>query len=498
MVSTSSLRLLAAVPVVFISAKLVSKLLKAVLDPKRTGPPTADLGLHSFIAAIASPSKQTQVLMDLCNMHGPVCRIQTPLFCPQAFVVADWKTIDLIYEGDKKLGIEEADRPAAAYKAMSDYTLGVPNIVSKMTHGEGPEHGWAWARKGLAPAFSRNNLLKQLDALQNEVERMAQGLEASSTDVDLPNFVNKYVMRMLCAAMFLIDLKDTPDRDAASEIVGWSHVATDEILKRLVNPFRSFKFWDASLNAGVKSSENLMKESKCLIEMYSSNRSAEEIKSCPSAIGHLLRSPYPNEKARTAEMSVLLLAGAETTAHTTSWTLWEVFRNPQVLQKVRSELDAINPSRGAWDKDKLSQLDYVGHVINEGMRKWPTVPYGVRQLPHDTPSGEHILPKGSFVSISFFGAARTGVQNAETFDPERWVRVAQAPQSEQETLNRFSGFSKGKRNCLGKELALLELKLIMATVLQRVDLEIVKDPVVYAGGSLKPLDLIVKAKARPL
>jgi cytochrome P450 len=58
----------------------------------------------------------------------------------------------------------------------------------------------------------------------------------------------------------------------------------------------------------------------------------------------------------------------DTTAFMLSWTLIEIYRNPKVLESLRTELDAANPERTHWTPDHLRSLKYLDAAINEGMR----------------------------------------------------------------------------------------------------------------------------------
>ena len=54
-----------------------------------------------------------------------------------------------------------------------------------------------------------------------------------------------------------------------------------------------------------------------------------------SIISHLLRAPYRTELERCADVTLLLLAGFDTSANSVSWTLIEIYRNPPVLDRIR-------------------------------------------------------------------------------------------------------------------------------------------------------------------
>jgi cytochrome P450 len=74
-------------------------------------------------------------------------------------------------------------------------------------------------------------------------------------------------------------------------------------------------------------------------------------------------------------------------------------------------------------------------------------------------------------------------QAPERFDPARWLEP-QSLEKTQEMNDLFMPFSKGTRACLGKNLAMMELKLVVATV--------VKQYKIALGDTMKPGDMDLK------
>lgn len=86
----------------------------------------------------------------------------------------------------------------------------------------------------------------------------------------------------------------------------------------------------------------------------------------------MIDSPYPDERARSADVLLLLLAGHDTTGHTAAWTLIELARHPEALVKVKSELDMIKPDPSVpFDVTELSQLTYLNQVLTNSCIDYP-------------------------------------------------------------------------------------------------------------------------------
>lgn len=110
-------------------------------------------------------------------------------------------------------------------------------------------------------------------------------------------------------------------------------------------------------------------------------------------------SPYPNDKARVADVSILLLAGHETTSFQLSWLTIELARRPYIVTKIRAEIASVLGPSGATPltctPSQLIQLTYLGDVIKEGMRLWPVAAAATsREAPRDLLHNGMIIPKG--------------------------------------------------------------------------------------------------------
>ena len=111
-------------------------------------------------------------------------------------------------------------------------------------------------------------------------------------------------------------------------------------------------------------------------------------------------SPYPSDRERVADVTTFIVAGHDTTAYQVSWIIIEISRHPDVLQKLRVELDSLVPSDGVveFTPQILSKMEYLSMVIKEGMRLWPVAASGSnRVLSQDISYGGYLLPKGATV-----------------------------------------------------------------------------------------------------
>ncbi|KAG3121250.1 hypothetical protein PI124_g1159 [Phytophthora idaei] len=168
-------------------------------------------------------------------------------------------------------------------------------------------------------------------------------------------------------------------------------------------------------------------------------------------------------------------AGRDTSADAMSWLLHTLTQHPQVENKLRAELFEKLPklamsSTYLPSMDEVQGLVYLEATIRELLRLQTPVPFTMRECVHDTVfSDGTFVPKGTNVGMCHFGAARrTEVwgPDAAEFKPERFIdpetgKLLHTPAAK---CNAFSG---GQRVCVGKALAMLEMKLVIATLVGR-------------------------------
>jgi len=130
-------------------------------------------------------------------------------------------------------------------------------------------------------------------------------------------------------------------------------------------------------------------------------------------------------------------------------------------------------SAQAPSMEQLAQLDYVEACAHETMRLKPVAPIIGLQARKDTVLGDVLLPAGSVVVnlMRSDGVNEKLLPQATTFEPERWLEGGSAGSKAASAKRVSMPFGAGPRMCPGRYLALLEMKLAMATLLGRFDIE---------------------------
>ena len=194
-----------------------------------------------------------------------------------------------------------------------------------------------------------------------------------------------------------------------------------------------------------------------------------------------------NDQQLRDEVMTMYLAGHETTALALTWTLFELSKHRQWAERVRSEVDAVLGGSAASFAD-MNRLEVTRAVIEEAMRLHPPVWLLARMTnAADVVGGYHIEP-GMLVFVSPWAIHRHpgSFSDPERFDPDRFFP------GRRETIPKYAyiPFSAGQRKCIGDHFALLEAVLILATVVQRFELERVpgRDVEPHCAITLRPRD----------
>jgi cytochrome P450 len=199
------------------------------------------------------------------------------------------------------------------------------------------------------------------------------------------------------------------------------------------------------------------------------------------------------------EVMTLFLAGHETTAIALSWTCFLLTQNPHVEARLVEELRAVLGDREPRPED-LPRLRYMEMVLKEAMRLYPAV-WGIgRKALANCEIGGYRIAAGTNIFIFQWLTQRDPrfFPDPETFDPERWredpVRSGKIPRF------AYFPFGGGPRVCVGASFAMIEATLLLATILQKVHLELVPghpvEPV--ASVTLRPKNGIrVTVRRRP-
>lgn len=168
-------------------------------------------------------------------------------------------------------------------------------------------------------------------------------------------------------------------------------------------------------------------------------------------------------------------AGTETSATALSGITYHLLQNPATMARLTAEIRSSCTSLADIDLDGLRRLPYLSAVISEGLRMYPPVPIALhRRIPAggSVILGEHI-PGGTTVGVHQLATYRmeSNFKHAFEFHPERFLDEGNG-EFRDDNHAALEPFSTGPRNCIGKNLAYHEIRLILVATLLHFDLQL--------------------------
>ena len=171
------------------------------------------------------------------------------------------------------------------------------------------------------------------------------------------------------------------------------------------------------------------------------------------------------------EMLTLLIAGHETTATALAWAFYWIHKQPQILEKLLHELDGVG-----LEPTAIARLPYLNAVCQETLRIYPVVPVTFPRIAKSSVEimGHQFAPDTVLFPCIYLIHHRPDLYpEPKQFKPERFIE-------RQYSAYEFLPFGGGSRRCLGAALAMLEMKLVLATVLLRYQLTLTDNKPVKA------------------
>ena len=166
------------------------------------------------------------------------------------------------------------------------------------------------------------------------------------------------------------------------------------------------------------------------------------------------------------ELLSLLFAGHETTATILAWAFYQIHQNTDILAKLLQEINSLGANPQPME---IAQLPYLTAVCNETLRMYPVLPIIFPRITKSSMNiaGYEFEPETMLMpSIYLVHYHEDIYPQPHQFKPERFLERQYSP-------SEYMPFGGGSRRCLGYALALLEIKLVLATVLSNYQLALV-------------------------
>lgn len=186
-----------------------------------------------------------------------------------------------------------------------------------------------------------------------------------------------------------------------------------------------------------------------------------------------------------ADALLAVVAGSDTTALVLTCLFFSLMRNPEVYARLQAEVDKFYPpGENALDPRHQKDMPYLEAVINETLRMYPAVPGGSGRATQGEGRviGPYYIPPKTKLRLHFWSLHRDprNFSHPDTFWPERWLAAEGAIGPDgavkdlvfegkplTHNLMAFIPFSTGPSNCVGKNLAMQEMRTFICCFVQR-------------------------------
>ncbi len=333
-------------------------------------------------------------------------------------------------------------------------------------------------RRLVMPAFHKQRIENYAGVMIQDTLAMLENWQPGK-QVDIASEMQWLTLRIVAKALFNVDLsQETSD-------LGQAFVATAEF----INQIRSFSPGSLRIDLPFtpygrfkKGKELLDRTVYRIIDQH--RRSDVDY---GDVLSMLLRA-QDEEGGTLTDTQVhdqtltFLAAGHATTASALSWTFYQLSQNPQAMRKLIDEIWTVIGDERPPGVADLELMPYLEMVVKESMRLYPPAWAQLRYAQGDFDLEGYHLPAGTFVGLSQFVTHRLPIYwtNPERFWPERFSPEHHEPK---EAFAYFP-FGAGPRTCIGMPFAMLESRLLLATILQHFTPELASSAVV------SPLPLI--------
>src|SRR5499427_4959908 len=346
---------------------------------------------------------------------------------------------------------------------------------------------WRAHRRVMSPSFDHRSISSYAPVITDAAEGRLKAWDAKGdhAEIDIAREMVTLTLEVISRTMFSADSValgshlDQTVREGLTELnFGLQHIAPligPFLMKRKLARIRAnFEALDAVMQNLIRSREKRAGAAlKDLLDRL--------IAATDSETGFRM-----TDREVRDEVIIIFLAGHETGALAATYVWYLLSLHPEEETKLHAELDAVLDGR-APTYDDIEKLSYTRMMIEEAMRLYPPAPALTGRVAREADEiCGHRIAKGAEIVILpwVLHRHRTLWDDPDRFDPERFSPERSA------TRPRFAylPFGGGPRICIGAQLAVTEVMLLVATMAQRYRLTLVpgQDIVLLHRVTLRP------------
>ncbi|KAM3373552.1 hypothetical protein ACQJBY_020159 [Aegilops geniculata] len=358
------------------------------------------------------------------------------------------------------------------------------------------------------------------DKVENNLLRLFTHMASTSTSFNMQELMSRLMFDLAAMPLFGVDpgllSLDMPPMEAA--------VAMDTVMEvayfRVVVPASCWKLM-RRLNIGP---ERKLKAAHKVLRVFVMEMTERRVINASSVgndkqhegvdiMSSFLNDPYYTEDDMFNALTIsYMIAARDTVGTALTWIFYNLSQNPNIVSIIRNELSPIASRKVAanpdamviFEPDETKSLVYLRAVLYETLRLYPPAPLERKMVAANDimPSG-HEVHAGDTILISLHSMGRMeGIWGKDclNYNPNRWLSE-DGNELRYVPSHKFLAFSSGPRMCLGKDIAVMQMKTVIASTLWNFDVEVMKGQCIEPKSSCileMKNGLIVKLKKREM
>ncbi|KAM3277633.1 hypothetical protein ACQJBY_045498 [Aegilops geniculata] len=369
-----------------------------------------------------------------------------------------------------------------------------------------------------SPWFTDRVAAHCCDKVKDHLLPLLARMASTGTSFDMQELMVRLMFDMTATAVFGVDpgflSLDMPPIDAS--------IAMDTVMEvGFLRHTMPASLWKAMRWLNIGHERKLHEAKKVLhrfvvdtIERRKTTRENVGHDEDEEVVGDILSSyindpDFADDDLLHATLINFMIAGRDTIGTTLPWIFYNLAQNPNIISIIRNELSPIASHKVAhgmgamvFEPEETKSLVYLRATLYETLRLYPPAHMERKTVVTDDimPSG-HEVHAGDAIFISLYSMGRMESlwgKDCLDFNPNRWL-LEGSNKLKNVPSHKFLAFNSGPRVCMGKEIAVMQMKTIVAAVMWNFDVELVE------GQSIQPKlscllqmknGLIVKLKKR--
>ncbi|KAL0719113.1 hypothetical protein Bca4012_068437 [Brassica carinata] len=415
--------------------------------------------LHLLLSSLTHKS-----LQKLSTKYGPLLHIR--IFNVPIILVS---SASVAYEIFKSHDVNVSSRDLAAIdESLVFGTYGIVNAP----YGD----YWKFMKKIIATKLLRPQTLErsrgiraeELHRFYSSLLEKARNNESVGISKEATKLVNSTLCRMSMGRSFS---EDNGEAERVRGLVGESYALTKKmflaaLLRRPLKILRIPLFKKEIMSVSDRLDELL---ERIIVE----HTEKLDEKHRDKDLMDVLLAAYRDEEAEykitrnhiKAFFVELFVGGTDTSVQTTQWTMAEILNNPNVLGKLREEIDSVVGRSRLFQETDLPNLPYLQAVVKEGLRIHPPGPLVVRTFQEGCEMKGYYIPEKTTLVINAYAVMRDpdSWEDPDEFKPERFLSLKE---DEKELALKYLPFGGGRRGCPGGNLSQIFVGSAIAVMVQ--------------------------------